>query len=143
MSGLTPRQEEEIRYIRRAYTQWPNMVLDNKLVDAVLEELDLLRKQLKEARQTILDDLIVFTNEKAALEKSKQHAWEENVRLTSGVHYASGNHLAVIRSWIQQEAHNGSTVEWGSEDFLKLRPQTVADMERLAQRIVDSISKNT
>jgi hypothetical protein len=47
----------------------------------------------------------------------------------------SGYHLAVMRSWIQHAALNGDVVKWGSEEFLQLRPQTVADMERLAIRI--------
>lgn len=48
-----------------------------------------------------------------------------------------GNHLGKVRSWIQWHALNGSTVTWGSEEHLQLRPLTVSDLEKLAQDIGD------
>jgi len=53
----------------------------------------------------------------------------------------SGAHLGAIHSWIQREAWNGETVTWGSNEFLKLKDLTVADMEHLAQDIRDAVLK--
>ena len=53
----------------------------------------------------------------------------------------SGAHMGVIRSWMQRAALNGDTVKWGSDEWLNLRPQTVLDMERLAQSIADPLLK--
>lgn len=50
----------------------------------------------------------------------------------------SGRHLAVVRSWIQNNARNGDSVTWGSQEILKLRTISVREMELLAQRIADA-----
>lgn len=49
----------------------------------------------------------------------------------------SGQHLALVRAFIQQHAINGSDVRWGSNDILRFTGITVDDLERLAQRIAD------
>lgn len=50
----------------------------------------------------------------------------------------SGTHLALVRSFIQQHAINGSDVTWGSHDVLRFTGITVSDLEHLAQRIADA-----
>jgi hypothetical protein len=53
----------------------------------------------------------------------------------------SGPHLGAVREWIKCRAYNGEYVTWGSEEHLKL-DVTVRDMERLAQRIYDSVARD-
>lgn len=52
----------------------------------------------------------------------------------------SGEHLRVVRSWMQRKALNGDRVTWSSDEFLTLRPLTVLDLEQLAQEIADALS---
>lgn len=44
-------------------------------------------------------------------------------------------HLEIIRTWMQQNANNGDTVTWGSDQPLALGCVTVRDLEELAMRI--------
>lgn len=53
----------------------------------------------------------------------------------------SGNHLRIVREFMQQSAINGSDVTWGSNDVLRFAGVTVDDMERLAQRIKEAVLK--
>ena len=53
----------------------------------------------------------------------------------------SGNHLLVVRSWMQQHAVNGSAVRWSSDDMLQGMGVSVMDMEDLAQRIKNAVLK--
>lgn len=55
----------------------------------------------------------------------------------------SGQHLAIVRAFIQWNAINGSDVRWGSTDVLRFSGVTVHDMEQLAQRIADAVSSQT
>lgn len=50
----------------------------------------------------------------------------------------SGEHLRIMREFIQNHALNGSTVTWGSMDHVRLTDVTVWDLEMLAQRIADA-----
>ena len=51
----------------------------------------------------------------------------------------TGNHLRAVRSWIQRTFVNqGSLVNWGSRDLLKL-DTTVHELEYLAQQIRDEV----
>lgn len=43
--------------------------------------------------------------------------------------------LGVMRSWIQSHATNGDNVDWGSDEFLRMGPLTVRELEYLAGRI--------
>ena len=52
----------------------------------------------------------------------------------------SGVHLAVVRQWIQQNAVNGSTVIWGSNEPLEFTV-TSAKLEELSQQIRDAVLK--
>jgi hypothetical protein len=52
----------------------------------------------------------------------------------------SGPHLGAVRSWIQIYARNGERVTWGSQEHLEMAV-TVSEMEWLAQRIKDALSK--
>lgn len=54
---------------------------------------------------------------------------------------SGGRWLGAARTWMQSNAMNGEDVTWGSQDFLKLRPQTVRDIESLAA-IVATEAKN-
>lgn len=60
-----------------------------------------------------------------------------------GTGIESGSHLGVVRRWIQSNAINGETVTWGSQELLKLKPITVDEMEKLAQRIKDAVLMET
>lgn len=53
----------------------------------------------------------------------------------------SGDHLAIVRKWIQRKAGNGEQVTWGSGDILSLGSLSVLEMEILAQRIRDASIK--
>ena len=55
----------------------------------------------------------------------------------------SGQHLAIVRAFIQHYAINGSDVRWGSNDLLRFTGITVDDLERLAQRIADAVEKQS
>lgn len=46
-----------------------------------------------------------------------------------------GDWLGRAREWIQCKAMNGEQVTWGSQDYLKLKPLTVQDIELLASEI--------
>lgn len=50
----------------------------------------------------------------------------------------SGAHMAIVRSFIQNHALNGSDVTWGSTDVLRFSHVCVYDLERLAQQIKDA-----
>lgn len=55
-----------------------------------------------------------------------------------------GSWLGTVREWIQRKAFNGETVNWESNDYLKLKPLTVSDLEMLACGIAAaSISEST
>jgi hypothetical protein len=54
-----------------------------------------------------------------------------------------GDHLVVVRSWVQQHAINGSSVRWGSEEMLQGLSVSIGDMERLAQRIREAVLKES
>lgn len=59
----------------------------------------------------------------------------------TGIHMSEkgGEHLASVRSWIQSKCLNGETVQWGSQDFLKMPHHlTVQDLEMLACTIAAS-----
>lgn len=49
-----------------------------------------------------------------------------------------GDWMGVIHSWIQRRAVNGEQVIWGSNDFLRLKDQTVLDMELLAADVAEA-----
>ena len=52
----------------------------------------------------------------------------------------SGEHLGVIRRWIQHEAANGEEVTWSSRTPLRwLHDLSCADLEALAQDIRDAV----
>lgn len=54
----------------------------------------------------------------------------------------AGEHLRIIRSWIQWKCFNGSSVTWGSNDTLKFtRDPTVSEMEALAQNIANAVKR--
>ena len=46
-----------------------------------------------------------------------------------------GEWLGSARTWMQRKAMNGDTVTWGSEDYLKLKPLTVVEIESFAATI--------
>lgn len=46
-----------------------------------------------------------------------------------------GAWLGVVRGWIQTSAWNGETVIWGTDEMLRLKEQSVRDMEWLARKI--------
>lgn len=46
-----------------------------------------------------------------------------------------GQHLAVIRDWMQRRAMGGENLVWGSQDNVELIGETVASIESLAERI--------
>jgi len=50
----------------------------------------------------------------------------------------SGPHLGALRSWLQLNAHRGEHLTWGSEEIVALRPQTVRELEDLAERIANA-----
>lgn len=50
----------------------------------------------------------------------------------------SGRHLGILREWVQRNASNGEHVIWGSEDIVKLKQLSIAELEELAQRIADA-----
>lgn len=54
----------------------------------------------------------------------------------------SGAHLGELRSWIRENALNSDTIRWGSQEIVKLIPQTAHDLDLLAQRIKDAISND-
>ena len=49
-----------------------------------------------------------------------------------------GEWLGSIRSWMQWNCSNGDQVDWGSNTYLNIKPQTVKDMEYTAARIAYS-----
>ena len=50
-----------------------------------------------------------------------------------------GNHVGIVRKWLQWNAINGDSVTWGSADVLKFsRTLTPALFEKLAQDIRDA-----
>lgn len=55
----------------------------------------------------------------------------------------SGNHLAVIRSWVQRKDRNGSTITWGSQEQVQLSGVTMYELEQLAQQIADASVKES
>lgn len=54
-----------------------------------------------------------------------------------------GDHLRIVREFIQSHAINGSSVTWGSMDPVQLSGVTVWDLEMLAQQIADSCQKGS
>ena len=49
--------------------------------------------------------------------------------------------VKITRTWIQWNAYNGSTVEWGSYDALNLKQVRVVDLEMLAMEIHEAYEK--
>lgn len=47
----------------------------------------------------------------------------------------AGQWLSQVRNWIQWNCLNGSSVTWGSQEYLNIKPMTVNEMEALAAEI--------
>ena len=52
----------------------------------------------------------------------------------------SGAHVGELRRWVQWNARNGDCVKWGSQEIVALKPQTMHELEILAQQIKDAIT---
>jgi hypothetical protein len=51
----------------------------------------------------------------------------------------SGAHLGVVRNWIKWHAWNGSRIDFGSREMLKMKGLSALDLDRLAQDIRDAV----
>lgn len=118
---------------------------------------DLIIKAVNEAIQSLENKIELSKEQGVDTDKIDNLKWDikrytelkiylENLsKSTSLTFYCQGGSwLGEVRNWIQRKAFNGETVTWGSNDYLKLKPLTVSDLELLACNIASaSITEST